>query len=309
MNIKYKILLATDYSEAVMNAEHYAVQFAKATNSILVLMHVYERPLPVSDTKENTDKIFADVERVEEEKLKDHCGRLFRSLNIKQNEIMYECIVRAGINVGRTIRNASSEEGVNFIIVGTHGASGFRDIFFGSHAWDVIKKSSIPVLAIPQDALFAGINNIVFGTEYREGEIPVLNFLTQFAKQFDAEVTVLHSTNYILTKAFEKEMFEKFRRDIKAKNSYKKLNIQLINSENVAEGISKFCEHKKIDLLVLSPEKPFLLERIFNPLMSTSRKMVFHSTVPLMTVPDFYNPEYLDFWKHFTQGDYVNEDF
>lgn len=308
MDTKYKILLATDYSEAVMNAERYAAQFAKATNSILSFLHVYEAPLPPPKITMSYQDMLDNAKAQKTVELEKHRDALFASLGIKPGEINNECIVREGI-AGKQIRNEAKESDVDFIIVGTHGVSGFREVFFGSHSWDVIKKSSVPVIAVPKDALFTGFKHIVFGTEYREGEIPVLVFLTQFAKHFVAEVTVLHSTNYVLSKHFEKDMFERFRNDIKEKISYPKLKIHLIKSENIIDGLNRFCEHSKADLLVMSPERPFLLEKIFTPNPSVTRKMSFHTSVPLMTIPDFYNPEYVDFWKQFAKGDFVNEDF
>ncbi|TAL63286.1 MAG: universal stress protein [Bacteroidetes bacterium] len=308
MNTKYKILLATDYSEAVMNAERYAVQFAKATNSILVFLHIYDTPLPPPKITMSYKDMLVNTKAFEIEKLENHREKLFQTLNIKPGGIAGECIVREGL-AGKQIRKEAKETDADFIIVGTHGATGFREVFFGSHSWDVIKKSSVPVIAVPKEALFTGFKNIVFGTEYREGEIPVLNFLTKFAKHFDAEVTVLHSTNYVLSKHFEKDMFERFRNDIKGKVVYDKIKIELIKSGNVVDGLNRFCERTKADLLVMSPQQPYLLEKIFTPDPSMTKKMSFHATTPLMTIPDFYNPEYIDFWKHFAQGDYVNEDF
>lgn len=291
-----------------MNAERYAVQFAKATNSMLVFLHVYDPPLPPTKITMSYKDMIQNTVVHETEKLKKHRDALFRSMKIGLEEMSSEYITRSGI-AGKIIREEAKNTDSDFIIVGTHGATGFRDVFSGNHSWDVIKRSSVPVIAVPKEAIFTGIKNIVFGTEYREGEIPVLNFLTRFARYFDAGVTVLHSTNYILTKEFEKEMFERFRNDIKGENSYKKLKIQLIKDDNVADGINRFCEHAKADLLVLSPEKPLLIEKIFMINFSFTKKMSIHSRIPLMVIPDFYNPEYSDFWKHFSQGDYANEEF
>jgi nucleotide-binding universal stress UspA family protein len=307
METKYKILLATDYSDAVMNAERYAVQFAKATNSILCLMHVYNPALPMQN--KNYQNVIMEKAESEFEKLLQHKNRIFQALEINADEIQTEIIVREGNNAGKVIRKESGEIDADFIVVGTHGASGFSDIFFGSQSWDVIKKSKLPVMVIPRDAMFTGLKHIVFGTEYREGEIPVLTFLVQFAKHFGSEITVLHSTSYNLTKQFEKEMFERFRKDIQGKISYSKIKMRLIRNEDIVQGLNRFCKNKEIDLLVVSPEKPFLFERIFNPLNSIVRKMSFYTTVPLLTIPDFYNPEFSDFWKHFAEGEYVNEEF
>ncbi len=309
MKTRYKLLLATDYSEAVMNAERYAVQFAKNTNSWLTLLHVYEFPLSATPTKVmEYAKTTDDWRESELKRLEQHRNELFHSLSSNNYNLISNCEVQEG-SVGKQIRKAAKEMDADFVIVGTHGAGGFREVMFGTHAWDVIKKSSVPVIAVPKEALFTGIKNIVFGTEYREGEMPVINFLTQFAKQFDAEVTILHATNYVLSKELERTLFEKFRTEVKSKNSYPKLNIRLVHANNITEGLNTYCEHSKTDLLVMSPEKPFLFEKIFNPVSSVTKKMTLHTHIPLMTIPDFYNPEYAEWWKLFDVDDFVNEDF
>ncbi len=307
MNTKFKILLATDYSEAVMNAERYAVQFAKATESLLCFMHVYNPALPARN--KSYQNIIMEKAGMENLKLQKHCHRLLQTLEINPDELLTEIIVREGNNAGKLIRKEAKEKGIDFIIVGTHGVSDFSDLFFGTHTWDVIKKSTVPVIVVPGDAMFTGFKNIVFGTEYREGEMPVLNYLVQFAKHFESEITVLHATNYALSKELEKVMYEKFKSDLHVKILYQNIKMKLIKSENIVQGLNKFCKNNEIDLLVVSPEKPFLLEKIFSPLNSIVRKMSFYTTVPLMSIPDFYNPEYLEFWQHFAQGEYVNEDF
>lgn len=219
-----------------------------------------------------------------------------------------ECVVREG-SAGNEIRREAKESEMDFIIVGTHGVTGFRKVFFGTHAWNVIKKSSVPVFAIPQDALFTGFKNILFATEYREGEIPAINFLTQFADQFKAEVTVLHITNYVLSKQFEADMYGRFKKEVIEKVSYPKLKIQLNKSDNLIKGLEKICAEKKVDLLVMSPERPFLMERIFLPNDSITRKMTFHTNVPLLSIPDYYNQEYSSFWKMFEPDErYLNEE-
>jgi nucleotide-binding universal stress UspA family protein len=136
-----------------------------------------------------------------------------------------------------------------------------------------------------------------------------MNFLIRLAKQHDAEITILHVTNYVLSKAFEKEMFEKFRADIKEKILYDKLKVKLIKNDNLTEGLNTFCENEKADLLVMSPEKQNIFEKIFIPLPSVTNKMSLHSSIPLMAIPDFYNPEYTGFWKHYSRADAVNEEF
>ncbi|MGZ6522942.1 MAG: universal stress protein, partial [Bacteroidia bacterium] len=213
-------------------------------------------------------------------------------------------------NVEKQVLLEAKESDIDFIFIGTHGASGFREKLFGSNTWKIIKNSDVPVISIPKDAhAFTEIKRIVFATEYREGEIPVINYLTKFAKQFNAEVIVLHISSHILSKEHEKELYDKFRAEVKNEISYKNIDMHFTYHDNIIEGLNNFCVRTKTDLLVMSPEKPFFLEKIFNPSASITKKASYNTHIPLLTIPDFYNPVYAGFWKMFEQGDqYWNED-
>jgi nucleotide-binding universal stress UspA family protein len=305
---KYKILLATDYSDAMMNAERYAVQFAKQTNSTLTLLYVYESPIPFPVRTTIFLEEMKDNEKSQLKRLTERRNKLFNSLKIKSDELICNCVVSEG-NIGEQILKEALEAVADFIFVGTHGASGFLETMFGSHSWHVIEKARIPIIAIPRDSLFTEIKNIVFATEYREGEIPVISFITDFAKYFDAEVTVLHVTNYVLSKKYQTQVFEKFRDDINGKISYSKLKMRLIKNKNIAEGINIYCSENKVDLLVMSPEKLSLFEKIFFP-RSITKKMSFITNIPLMAVPDFFNPKFSERLKKMMQrGNFVKKSF
>lgn len=308
MEKPFKILLATDYSETVMNAERYAIQLAKNTGSLLRFLHVFEAPAANQTGSFDAEKIDYNPVLHEMKKLKEHVVTIFQSLNIKQEELNYECVIREG-SAGKQIREEANEILHDFIIVGTHGADGIRQLVLGSHTWDIIKKVSCPVLAIPKEALFREIKSIVFATEYREGELPVINFLTQVAKQFNAELTILHVTSNIISEQFEKKLSGEFMAALKDKIAYPNIKMHVVHYKDILSGLADFCTRVNADWLVMSPEKPFFLEKIFDPSISLTKKMNLHTTIPLLSIPDYYNPDYEWFWKLFALDYALDTDF
>ncbi len=287
MEKQFKIFLATDYSEAVMSAERYAIQFTESTNAFLTIAHVYEVPFNFPSEPAQYAIATEKLRKSELLRLKQHFNKLVHSLNVKLNNLNFECIVLEG-TIGKQIWKEAEQSHMDIIITGTHGASGFRKMLLGSHTWDIIKKSEVPVLAIPRDAVLTKIKNIVFATEYRKGEIPGIHFLAQLAKKFDAELTILHITNDSLSKEFEKIVFEKFRADLQKNVSYDKLSLRLVHYTDIVEGLNNFCLSSKTDWLVLSHAKPFFLESIFTRVNSITKEMCFQTHIPLLTLPDFY---------------------
>lgn len=310
MDRDINILLATDYSEAGISAELYGIQFAKNTNSKLHLIHVYDKissstvdePHELAQTKN-------DIRDLELNILEQHRDKLFYLLDINVNDLACECIVREG-EAGTQICDEADRSEIDFIVISTHGVNVFKDFFYGNQTWNVIKKAKVPVLAIPRDTFFNGINNIVFATEYREGEIPIVNFLVQFARQFNAAITLLHVTNNAVSEKLKSSMFDYFKKEMSNEIPYDKLDMQIAYYSNIVDGLNDFCDKSKTDILVMSHEKRFLLGNIFNPITSLTRKMTFNAQIPLLSIPDYYNSEGSKFWELFNMDEqYMYEDF
>lgn len=291
----YSILLATDYSDAAINAEKYAIEFARDTHSFLRILYVFP---PIDANEEGISELektdynpaFSELAR-----LKSHFLKTLRSLHVKPEEIDFECVVREG-SASQQIKAETLEVPHDFIIMGTHGAGWMKKFFLGSHTWDVIKKCGTPVLAIPPGARYAKPKEIVFATEYREGELPVLNFLTQIASKLHANLTVLHLNSAIVS---EKKLETDFKNELKNKVVYPNVRIKKILSDDVIAGVDSFCKDSQADWLVMSHQKTNFIEKLFHPSLSTTKQMSFHTSIPLFSIPDYYNPDYEWFWKLF----------
>ena len=90
----YNILLTTDYSEAVMNAERYAIQFAINTNSNIKILHIYDEPFVSLLMESNVAGKLLKYKKAELKKLKNHRNKLLRSLHTNKHELNCECIVK-----------------------------------------------------------------------------------------------------------------------------------------------------------------------------------------------------------------------
>jgi len=302
------LLMATDYSIAVMNAEHYAVQLAKNEGFFLRFMHVFQPPIADQVGSFDAAKIDTAPALDELRKLKIHVSKLMQSMGVKPGEVNYECMVREG-GVAQQIIDEAKESFPDFIVMGTHGESGFREFILGSHTWKVIKKAGIPVLALPKDAYYCGFKKIVYATEYREGELPVINFITQFASRFRADVTVLHITANMFSEEFEKKISSDFMHEVKDRINYPRLEMRVLHATDIINGIEDFNARQGTDLLVMTHEKPYFLEKIFTPNSALTKKMSLHTHVPLLVVPDYYNPDFAWFWKLFALDYSLDSDF
>ncbi len=286
----FKILVASDYSKAGINAERYAIQLSRATNSVVTFFHVFDEPFYFREHFSEFEKLDENPLMSELTDLKEHISDLYKSMGINPTDDEYHCVVRQGPLAEELYIKAEGDRS-DFVIMGTHETDLLKAAIEGSHTWDVIKNAPVPVLAIPEGVAFENIKHIVFATEYRKGEIPVINFLASMARQLDARLTILHIYNDVFSKEFENEMFEKFKNEVKSLIEYDKLSIQLIHNNDLVAGLNGFSIKANANWLVMSHERTMFFVSLFNPI-SVTKKMSFHTLVPLFTVPDNYKPRH-----------------
>lgn len=294
------ILIATDYASTSAAAERYAIRLAIETKSTLSFAHVFKPELVGTSMTFDADRIDYDPLKYQFDKLLDHVTGILDEMKIEPDELHHKCVILEGSNMRRLLLREADEERVDLIITGTHHASGFREWMLGSHTWDIVKNTAVPVLAIPDNAVFSGLKKLLFAAEYREGEIPAIGFLIQLAKTLNAEVTVLHISNTILSEEFEVQLFEKFRQEVKTKLNNEHIDIRLVRHDGIIEGLNQYCEEHSVNWLVMSPERASWLDKFINPAdISITKHMSFHTHTPLLILPEAYDAIQTETMKNF----------
>jgi nucleotide-binding universal stress UspA family protein len=294
MDTAFRILMATDYSDDVQNAERYAYQLGASIQASIVFLHVYDSSLAIPLFV--PEFYNAGNAQEELELLRTHVSAIEASLALKKGDVTSDCVVREGV-AGEEICAEAIETQANFIIAGKHGHTGIRKYFPGSHTWDVIRNASCPVLVIPPDGYFTGIKQITYVTEYREGEISAIRFLAGLAECFGAGLVILHVGNRSLSREFENMLFEKFREELRQKLGSTKPDIRLLQGENVVTSINEFCLRTETDWLAISPGKSTLYSQLFSSSLVLTRQMSFYTRLPLLSIPDDYQAEKTGLWS------------
>ncbi|HNY00945.1 MAG TPA: universal stress protein [Bacteroidales bacterium] len=152
-----KILVATDYSDLSENAVNTASALCRKHHAALTLLHV------VRDAPEYTpmaefhpaQSYTAEMKQAAKAQLHHLGDRIREEYQIPVDEIVsYGEVVK---QIVKTIREA----GPDLVLIGTHGASGFRRFFIGSTAYRVIKHTQFPVLTVPGEGDWSTFRNIL----------------------------------------------------------------------------------------------------------------------------------------------------
>ena len=234
------ILVPTDFSSNAKNALKFANSLAQSLKAKIVLCNVYT---PTVGKFNMISGIIA--EEISMAKLGTQ--KKLDKLKVECTSVNCLPVVVVGDTVDSIIDTAK-EKKTNFIVMGTHGASGLKKVLFGSNASNVISKSEIPVLAIPQRYKYKKIEKIIYASDLNNIAAE-LKILQPFAKALNATIEVLY-LDYGWDKGFSKS--PPFEEAMK-KNRYKNVTfvIKKVSLEKVMVAHLKAYTNKKANAVLV----------------------------------------------------------
>ncbi|SDR67668.1 Nucleotide-binding universal stress protein, UspA family [Formosa sp. Hel1_31_208] len=269
-----KILVPTDFSLEAENALKVASQIARKHGSEIYLLHMLEIPLQEIDTVNSQ----ADVPevmffmRMAHQKFED----IMNSEHLKGLTV-HEIVKPDGSFNG--ISEICKEHGITMITMGSHGASGIKEMFVGSNAEKAVRNSEVPVLVIKNDHDDFSIDDIVFASDFKNDNKETYRQATEFATAFGAQLHLLMvntASNFTTTKKANDRINE-FIEDY----SFKNFTITVYNDESVEKGVLNFSRQIDADLIGISTHGRQGIAHFFNG--SISEDLVNHAKRPVIT--------------------------
>lgn len=273
-----KILFPTDFSEVANNAFVHALEFAKVVHAELVLLHTFE--LPVYDNQffpENYAVIYDSLELSQFDVFKDEIPKLRAIAEAHHLDKIKMTHRLMDGDLLSNIRKSIKEDKIDFVIMGTSGATGWEAFFVGTNTGSVITGIDIPMLCVPLEAKFKKIKIIGFTTRFRTKDKKALKTVLDIAKKTNAKVKCL----YVKTSSSDvsKETIEKWETEF----MQEPIEFFVITSDAVKETILDFILYKEIDVLTMLTYKRGFFEGIFKP--SLTKKMAANFEIPILAIP------------------------
>ncbi|GAB2764736.1 universal stress protein [Salinimicrobium soli] len=271
-----KILVPTDFSEQAENALKVAANLARRFNGEIYLLHMLELPLQM-------------VNPVGSNRSSDLPEALFFMKLAKKRftEILSQPYLK-GLKVHETVEfhqafegiiETSREHGCDFIVMGSQGASGFKEMFIGSNTEKVVRTSDIPVLVIKKDPGELKIKNFIFATNLDNHNKKTLKKVIAFAQLMEAKLHLVYinTANEFITSKETDEYLEKFLEG----SDFDNYEFHVYNDDSVEQGIMNFANKMNADLIGIATHGRKGLSHFFNG--SISEDLVNHSKIPVIT--------------------------
>jgi hypothetical protein len=174
------------------------------------------------------------------------------------------------------IRQAVNIYEIDLIIMGTNGATGAKEVIFGSNTMKVIRNINCPIIAVPEKYRFSKINRILFSIHSQmKNYYSELKPLRSIMRIHDPELDVLEITEDTnLSKDCEDDLTIK---DILYEFEFKKFELKKVP---FYYAIETFQQLIPAELHALFIEKESFIDRII--FGSKNSKLTYNSKVPLL---------------------------
>ncbi|WP_437395837.1 universal stress protein [Flagellimonas lutimaris] len=275
-----KVVLPTDFSENAFHAISYAVKLLEHSTCIFYLVHAYTPPVYRIDyTLGSPGQLgLPDDEKYRaEESLEETRKRIKEQFNLPKHTFVTHAAFNSLVD---EIDSISQKENIDFIVMGTQGATGAKEILFGSNTVHIIQKTGIPVLAVPSDFEYKPPRNILFPTDFEvDYEKASLDFLLKFSKLWHSKLHIMHVTT---PEGLDGEQADN---KIYLEGKLLEHNHKFYDfpDQELIEAINGFQRETPVELLTMVKNKHSFIERLFvEPII---KNIGLHTKVPFLVLP------------------------
>jgi len=271
-----KILVPTDFSKYSMFAAELAAKIAKKTEARVYFIHLINFPTYAGN------QLFQDYQNVAENLF------IMKYVRQKFKELFKEPFLQ-GVNVAEVVSFHSVNEaitelaeknGIDLIVMGTHGSEGFMEKVVGSTTEKIVSLSNIPVITCKNKMVDGDFENLVFAYDNSTGLDKAFSTVKDIADVFGSKINLLRVVtpgNFESTEKAKRDMDE-FAKSVQLK-SYES---HVYNAFEVEDGIINFGKSLGAGVLATANNGKSTFARIFNT--SVTRELIVKSDLPVLTV-------------------------
>jgi nucleotide-binding universal stress UspA family protein len=284
-----KILMPVDFSEQSRNACHFAIGLADKFSAEVKLFHSFYIPtieaMPMGETTIYPSTLDDHLHDIEINAKK----RIHELMNYLNEWKAKERLMN--VRLSHTLSKGFAEDEIielynvyqpDIIVMGTGGDGDKLADIYGSITAEVVKNVRVPVLAIPKDTKYEGINklkNILYTTNFDESDFKAIHKLMYLVSPFDMKIHCIH------IRAGNKDPWDNIKMDglrehLKKEYIGKEVEIGIIENEDIISGIDGYVRENNIDIISMTTHKRGFFARLFKT--SLTKQMLFHSKKPIL---------------------------
>jgi|GEM_PF-3215509 len=271
------ILVAVDFSAASLNAALYAAHLAKLagaesiTLTTVIPEHTYGSdgtPL-ASEKSERKTAVYKKLEELQ--------VILFAKVNVPTKlHILFG-------DFDQQLANYIKEISADLMVMGVAETDSFETFFGTTHSIEMIKRTTLPILVVPEGAIFnIGFNkkmdvSLMVDNHYK---IPTYKF-EKWLRLLQPHVHLTHVDESFIGSPSSEEMenLHYLKQDLLRYDP----TIHLLKGSGFSDAVNDFCAEQGVEMIFTFPAKHSFFNLLFAG--SHTKKLIFRSKVPVLCFP------------------------
>lgn len=272
-----RILVFTDFSKCAELATDAAITLAAKTDSELLFVH-YINNAP-EDWEIGSLQYRKAHPNVYESYIQSSLAMADLELKAEQNNVQ----VKSELVYNFSASNLPAfvvDQGVDIIMMGSHGRNTFEEFMLGSQAQQFARISPVPVIVLKQP--FDLVNShLVFISDFEEESKRSFDRLLRFAEVIEAPVSLVYVDQGNKQEQVDKARTRMSEYGAKAKDRLE--TTEIIEEKILANGIEKFCTSTPNAVISMGTHGRQGLVRMV--LGSQTEKVINQLAFPVMSLP------------------------
>ena len=291
-----KVLVPVDFSEPSRKAVTYGLTLAGQFNARLILAHI---------VPESSALLYAIPTQLLEIEKEQYAKAVAEIRNLVPTEytakVNLQTIVKIG-NIEQELLGIVREEGIDVVVIGTHGRRRLSRWFIGSVTEHMLRHVPVPVLTVShveseEHAIgLAALNRILYATDLSESSSIGLKYAIELARAARAQLTVMHVVDdgdwmlwgvAVIAHLDRAKLVAELRQKLDdLVKQEKALGVEI--ETLIVEGkpfrkILEIADNRSIDVIVLNLQSKSIVERAL--LGSTAERVVRLARMPVLSIP------------------------
>lgn len=272
------IIVPTDFSPTSKNAALYAAKFAAAIGDAeLIFFYEYDNIVvgsdssPVSDSAESS-RIIAETAL---QNLKSE---------VEQAAGTGSTIILSSISGNSFLDSLEHEirlRKADLVIMGiTEDSNAIDQFLTGSNTLKLVNRQLCPVLIVPSTVAFAGMSNVLFAADYKQGTLATaftrIQALLELHKPYVHivnvdEMDVQAQDGFDQQKAILDIFFQDFQHEF-----------YYLRQPDFTKGINVFVADKQVDMVIVISKDHSFPASLFQ--VNHTKQLAYHSTIPVLAI-------------------------
>jgi nucleotide-binding universal stress UspA family protein len=270
-----KIIVPLDFSDESLTGLNMALMLADKASANIQMVHVIGK---ITDTADN------EMPEMEYKNVKMKFEGILQKYKMKSNSALSYTITEGKIFKEITGLAEKSED--SMIVLSTHGASGFEELFIGGNAYKITSHSKNPVITVRRGKIPTNIEKIVLPLDFTFQTREKVPYTVELAKMFGSEIHLL-TISLSKIKSTGKKLLQYTQQVASYLETHKiPYTVEYLHGSNLTDLTLDYARSIDADLISIMTEQEKSISNLL--LGNFAHQFINKAFIPVLSFPNYH---------------------